>query len=42
MIGWSKMDERLPEMTLNSMLLHVSISAKKIMFKKRQNTTDVN
>lgn len=42
MIGWSKMDERLPEMTPNSMLLHVSISAKKILFKKRQNTTEVN
>ena len=42
MIGWSKMGERLPEMTPNGMLLDVSLLAKKILFKKRQNTTDVN
>jgi hypothetical protein len=34
MIGWSKMGERLPEMTPNGMLLDVSLSAKKILFKK--------
>ena len=37
MIGWSKMDKRLPEMTPNSMLLDVKCITKENSVKKTYN-----